>query len=117
MEPFCIVASMTGQPTLLYCWTSEASQQLARSVDDVQIPPGLAPHLHDHFRQMHRISADSHYKGLAESAVNSIASNIDRAEQVPPSTQLGRLIRRLPDLGRKQRINSCCGKLATLQSL
>jgi len=46
--------------------------------------------LHEHYRQLHRnddstavqqpVSEDSHYKNLAEAAVNSIRSNNDREE-------------------------------------
>jgi len=80
-----------------------AKQQLpAKNTDDVEIPTGLNPALHEHYRQMHQksetstsasqpASQDSHNKSLAESAVASIQSNLDRAEAQKLLANAGKL--------------------------
>jgi thiamine biosynthesis protein ThiC len=87
-----------GELDVICVVTPWALSQPAKT-DDVVISPGLAPHLHDHYRTMHRkteedtavqpVNADAQWKQRAEDAVAGIISNNDRAEAERLLTKAG----------------------------
>jgi hypothetical protein len=69
---------------------AKQQQPVKKADDEVKIPAGLPPHLHEHYRQTHKkvqvatpstqASTQSHFESMARSAAASIQSNVDRAE-------------------------------------
>jgi len=69
---------------------AKQQQPVKKANDEVKIPAGLPPHLHEHYRQTHKkvqvatpstpASTQSHFESMARSAAASVQSNVDRAE-------------------------------------